>query len=74
MSSWKKDLGLVKLGKAGSLELARILFEDQKDVYLTRKKDHGRAESMLIGAWALGLRPDLVDSWPDIQAILEEYS
>lgn len=74
VSSWKKDLGLVKLGKAGSLELARILFKDQKEVYLTRKKDHGRAESMLIGAWALGLRPELVDSWPDIQAILEESS
>ena len=56
VSSWKKELGLNKLGKPGSLALARELFVEQRDVYLTRKKDHGRAESLLIGAWALGLR------------------
>lgn len=72
VSSWKKDLGLVKLGKPGSLELAKILFKEQKELYLTRKKDHGRAESMLIGAWALGLRPDDVDDWPDVQALLQQ--
>ncbi len=72
VSSWKKDLGLVKLGKPGSLELARVLFEDYKDMYLTRKKDHGRAESMLIGAWALGVRPEDVDTWPDLSALLDD--
>lgn len=71
VSSWKKDLGLVKLGKPGSLALARALFRTHKEEYLRRKKDHGRAESMLIGAWALGVRPEDVDDWPDIHALIE---
>lgn len=74
VSSWKKDLGLVNLGKPGSLELARALFRDHNDKYLTRKKDHGRAESMLIGAWALGVRPEDDDAWPDISVLLRESS
>jgi len=70
VSSWKKDLGLVKLGKAGSLALAKDLFIDQGDEYLKRKKDHGRAESLLIGAWALGLRRNGCSelAWPEEEA------
>jgi hypothetical protein len=34
VSSWKKDLGLIKLGKPGSLALARSLFENHQDIYL----------------------------------------
>ena len=34
VSSWKKDLGLIKLGKPGSLALARSLFENHRDSYL----------------------------------------
>ena len=36
---------------------------------MKRKKDHGRAESLLIGAWALGLRKDNARgevTWPEI--------
>jgi len=69
VSSWKKELGLNKLGKPGSLALARELFVDQSESVLKRKKDHGRAESLLIGAWALGLRKDNARgevTWPEI--------
>ena len=69
VSSWKKELGLNKLGKPGSLALARELFVDQSESMLKRKKDHGRAESLLIGAWALGLRKDNARgevTWPEI--------
>jgi hypothetical protein len=52
-SRWKSDLGLRKQGKVGSLMLARSLFPG---VSLARKKDHGRAEALLIAAWAMGLR------------------
>jgi hypothetical protein len=58
VSSWKRELGLYKLGKPGSLALARELFVEQHEAVLKRKKDHGRAESLLIGAWALGLRKE----------------
>ncbi len=68
VSSWKKELGLYKLGKPGSLALARELFVEQREAVLKRKKDHGRAESLLIGAWALGLRKENACgevTWPE---------
>lgn len=68
VSSWKKELGLYKLGKEGSLTLARELFVEQHESVLKRKKDHGRAESLLIGAWALGLRKEngcAEVAWPE---------
>jgi hypothetical protein len=55
-SMWKRSLGLTKAGKEGSLALARQLFPQAAEKYLKRKKDHGRAEALLIAAWALGVR------------------
>lgn len=52
---WKRDLGLWGGGKAASLELARELFP-QAAGQLERKRDHGRAEALLIAAWAVGCR------------------
>jgi hypothetical protein len=77
VASWKKDLGLIKLGKPGSLALAHEVFVDHKNKYLTRKKDHGRAESLLIGAWALGLRKDDSEllglaGWPELDGSIDE--
>ena len=48
-------MGLWRQGKEGSLALARQLFP-QAEPLLRRKKDHGRAEAILIAAWALGVR------------------
>ncbi|KAG7673231.1 hypothetical protein Ndes2437B_g01358 [Nannochloris sp. 'desiccata'] len=61
--SWKRSLGLTRAGKEGSLALARQLFPQAAEKYLKRKKDHGRAEALLIAAWALGVRaaPCVVD-------------
>lgn len=48
-AQWTKDLG--KEGtKDASLELARTLIPQAKDV-LTRKKDNGRADALLIAYW-----------------------
>lgn len=55
-SAWKRQLGLYKLGKPGSMALAKQLFPMAAEKYLKRKKDHGRAEALLIAAWALGVR------------------
>lgn len=44
---WKKDMGLTS-DKAESLALARHLFQTAP---LTRKKDNGRAEALLIAEW-----------------------
>ncbi|KAK9837410.1 hypothetical protein WJX81_000483 [Elliptochloris bilobata] len=52
---WKNDLRLNGKGKEGSRELATALFPSSASL-LRRKKDHGRAEAMLIAAWGLGLR------------------
>jgi hypothetical protein len=57
-ASWKRSLGLTKAGKEGSLALARQIFPQAADLYLMRKKDHGRAEALLIAAWALGVRAE----------------
>ncbi|KAK9917106.1 hypothetical protein WJX75_000945 [Coccomyxa subellipsoidea] len=53
--AWKIDLQLNGKGKEGSRLLALRLFPSAAEL-LKRKKDHGRAEAMLIAAWALGLR------------------
>jgi len=53
--TWKQDIGLIQQGKTGSIELAKEL-TPQAYSLLQRKKDHGRAESLLIAAWALGVR------------------
>jgi len=47
---WKGDLKLNKRGKEGSRFLALQIFP-QAATLLRRKKDHGRAESLLIAAW-----------------------
>eukprot|EP00891_Asterochloris_glomerata_P000150 jgi/Astpho2/150/Aster-x0895 len=52
---WKADLLLNGLGKEGSRLLAQRVFP-QTTPLLKRKKDHGRAEAMLIAAWGVGLR------------------
>ncbi|MEW5313151.1 MAG: hypothetical protein WDW38_004740 [Sanguina aurantia] len=52
---WKSEMGLIKNDKDGSRELAKEIFPGQSEI-LRRKKDHGRAESLLIAAWALGCR------------------
>lgn len=56
---WKRQMGLFRLGKEGSLALAHQLFPAAAAVSLKRKKDHGRAEALLIAAWALGIRATL---------------
>lgn len=47
-TKWKKYLGLGKV-KGQSLELARTLFPEAP---LTRKKDHNRAEALLIAYYS----------------------
>lgn len=54
---WKRDMGLLKQGKAASLQLARTAIRGAAEI-LAREKDHNRAESMLIavfGAHKLGI-------------------
>lgn len=46
--TWKRALGL-SADKSASLDRARLLFPLAP---LDRKKDHGRAEALLIAAWA----------------------
>lgn len=48
---WKQDMQLNGMGKEGSRQLALQLFP-QMAGSLKRKKDHGRAEALLIAAWA----------------------
>eukprot|EP00195_Chlamydomonas_chlamydogama_P009598 CAMPEP_0202897452 /NCGR_PEP_ID=MMETSP1392-20130828/6205_1 /ASSEMBLY_ACC=CAM_ASM_000868 /TAXON_ID=225041 /ORGANISM="Chlamydomonas chlamydogama, Strain SAG 11-48b" /LENGTH=463 /DNA_ID=CAMNT_0049583079 /DNA_START=111 /DNA_END=1502 /DNA_ORIENTATION=- len=50
---WKKALGLIGGDKEDSRELARRIFPQHAHL-LTLKKHHGRAEALLIAAWALG--------------------
>uniref|UniRef100_A0A7S3QXA2 Uncharacterized protein n=1 Tax=Dunaliella tertiolecta TaxID=3047 RepID=A0A7S3QXA2_DUNTE len=59
---WKGDLGLKGLDKDDSRLLARQLIPSKTSV-LERKKDHGRAEALLIAAWAMGCtRPNPMSS------------
>ena len=53
---WKSAMGLRRTGKEGSLALAKQIFPQAAQVFLKRKKDHGRAEALLLAAWALGIR------------------
>jgi len=46
--TWKKTFGLIKKEKEDSRQYARRLFPDAP---LERKKDHNRAEGLLIGEW-----------------------
>jgi len=48
---WKKEFSLIHQDKEKSIELAKKLFPSISDK-LTRKKDHGRAEALLIAEYA----------------------
>eukprot|EP00775_Hariotina_reticulata_P013092 gene13092-13219_t len=57
MKCWKKHLGLLSQDKDSSRQLAIDVYSNagksQQDM-LRRKRDHGRAEALLIAAWGLG--------------------
>ncbi|KAL0041808.1 hypothetical protein WJX79_005357 [Trebouxia sp. C0005] len=57
---WKTDMQLIKAGKEGSRELAQH-FLPQTMLQLKRKKDHGRAEALLLAAWGIGVRRTTAD-------------
>lgn len=46
--AWKKHHGLIGTEKVASLELARSMFPEAP---LTRQKDHGRADALLMSIW-----------------------
>lgn len=52
---WKQDLDLWKKDKGASRLLAAKVFPSMQSLFAL-KKHHGRAEALLIAAWALGLR------------------
>ncbi|KAL4451807.1 hypothetical protein ABPG75_007469 [Micractinium tetrahymenae] len=54
-TTWKRGMGLHRSGKEGSIALAGHLLPAAADL-LKRKKDHGRAEALLLAAWGLGVR------------------
>ena len=54
---WKRDLDLWKKDKSASRLLASQIFPSMQSLFCL-KKNHGRAEALLIAAWALGLRVD----------------
>jgi hypothetical protein len=56
--AWKKHHNLVGATKDASLELARLLFPSVKDRCLTRKKDIGRAEALLIALYGIQLEKE----------------
>lgn len=49
--AWKKHFGLTGQGKEASLDVARQLFPEAAKMYLSRVKDHNRAESLLIALY-----------------------
>lgn len=49
---WKRDLGLLGEGKEASRQLALKLYP-QAAPFLKRKKDHDRAEALLLAHWGL---------------------
>lgn len=72
-ATWKKSLGLLKQGKGASLEKARALFPEATD-RLKRKKDHNRAEALLIARYGWEMRRkndhgDYVDALPQTPAL-----
>ncbi len=50
--TWKRRAGLIGEDKAASMDLARRLYPEAKR-WLTRKKDHGRAEAILIATYGI---------------------
>ncbi len=56
--AWKKHHGLIGCPKDASLELARELFPSLKDQCLSRKKDGGRAEALLIALYGVHLEKE----------------
>jgi crossover junction endodeoxyribonuclease RuvC len=54
-TAWKKTHGLIKTDKEASRQKALLLFPDAHAL-LARKKDHGRAESILIANYGAMLR------------------
>jgi crossover junction endodeoxyribonuclease RuvC len=46
--AWKKHHGLIGTEKVASLDLARSMFPEAP---LTRQKDHGRADALLMAVW-----------------------
>ena len=51
-AQWKRDMGIpAGAGKEYSIEMARALYPSAAD-RLTRKKDHDRAEAILLAQWA----------------------
>jgi hypothetical protein len=48
---WKKHFGLRGTDKHASLELARSLFPEAAKLYLSRVKDHNRADALLIALY-----------------------
>lgn len=56
-AAWKRDVGLY--GRAFTKDDSRaraLLLYPTLEAELRRKKDHGRAEALLIAAWGLGYR------------------
>ena len=51
-AKWKRKLGLLGHDKEASRQKALTLFPSLAD-YLRRKKDHNRAEALLLGAWGM---------------------
>ncbi|KAG2500343.1 hypothetical protein HYH03_001918 [Edaphochlamys debaryana] len=75
---WKTDLGLYGArSKEAGMQLARVLFPGQQPI-LRLKKDHGRADALLIAAWALGaslpprLAATLRRNHQDLASLLEQ--
>ena len=54
-ATWKKHFGLLRQDKGASLELARKLFPEAP---LSRKKDHNRAEALLIARYGWATRKE----------------
>jgi len=52
---WKKHFKLIGQEKGESLDLARKLFPDAGE-YLTRKRDHNRAEALLIARYLVEIK------------------
>lgn len=50
-ANWKKEFSLIHQDKQRSIEVAKNLFPSLSDK-LTKKKDHGRAEALLIAEYA----------------------
>ena len=48
--AWKKHSGLIGMPKTASLDVARARFPDALGE-LKRKKDHGRADALLMALW-----------------------